>query len=266
MCPPSASSAEIDKARIGARIRDLQAFSGFISSVRIRRYLDFGCGNGVITAGIGALLGLEKDGIIGTDVSQWAGHSHAAETSRDITFIPLGDSQKLDLADASIDLITIFMVLHHVPTDDLSVTMAEIARVLSPDGLVIIREHDSPNEYVDRLINIEHALFETIIEGLVPIPDFQRNYRATYKPRRDWTELFAAYGFVTVGTPVIKSAPTRPFYQAFRRQTGATTIDMKTTTDLMADVRRLGIPVAKSTKTSDDQLKRAILAGRRGQT
>ncbi len=262
----AATMAAYNEARVAARVRDLRAFSGYISAVRIRNYLDIGCGNGVITAGIGALLGLEKDAIIGADIATWAGHSHAAETSAAITFKSVdsagGSGYHIDLPDGGADLITIFMVLHHIKDDVLPAAMAEVRRILAPDGLVIIREHDSPNEYVDRLINIEHALFETIIEGLVPVTEFQAQYFGRYKPKRDWVALFEAYGFQPLGSPMPAPGGTRLFYQAFRRRTGATTIETKTAPELLAETRRLGIAVPKGS-ASTDALKRAIIAGRR---
>ena len=44
----------------------------------------------------------------------------------------------LDLPDASVDLITVYSVLHHIP--NVSRVLGELARVLKPGGLVLLRE------------------------------------------------------------------------------------------------------------------------------
>jgi SAM-dependent methyltransferase len=44
----------------------------------------------------------------------------------------------LPLADASVDLVTCFNVLHHIP--NVSHVLSEFARVLSPGGLLLLRE------------------------------------------------------------------------------------------------------------------------------
>jgi hypothetical protein len=51
----------------------------------IRSYFDLGCGDGTITAGIGAYLGLTKDNIFGGDVYEGQ--------SKEITFIKLNENQ-----------------------------------------------------------------------------------------------------------------------------------------------------------------------------
>ena len=60
----------------------------------IRSYFDLGCGDGIITAGIGAYLGLNKENIFGGDVYEGQ--------SKEMTFIKVSESQStIDLRQYS---------------------------------------------------------------------------------------------------------------------------------------------------------------------
>ena len=95
-----------DNSRINRRLKDLKFIFEFdgnyrssnhpfiitptglqqiIDRQKIRSYFDLGCGDGVITAGIGAYLGLNKNNIFGGDVYEGQ--------SKQITFVKVGDNQ-----------------------------------------------------------------------------------------------------------------------------------------------------------------------------
>lgn len=58
-----------------------------------------------------------------------------AQVNRDAAFV-CGDACRLPLADASVDLVTMFDVLEHIPDDAASV--AEAKRVLKPGGTLLV--------------------------------------------------------------------------------------------------------------------------------
>ncbi len=95
-----------DNSRIDRRVKDIKfifEFDGNSSSSnhpfiltptdlkeiigrrKIKSYFDLGCGDGVITAGIGNYLGLTKESIFGGDVFEGQ--------SKDITFVKVNESQ-----------------------------------------------------------------------------------------------------------------------------------------------------------------------------
>jgi hypothetical protein len=95
-----------DDSRINRRLQDLRVIFEFhdnytssshpfnitptglqiiVDRQTIRSYFDLGCGDGTITAGIGAYLGLNKETIFGGDVFEGQ--------TKDITFIKLKESQ-----------------------------------------------------------------------------------------------------------------------------------------------------------------------------
>lgn len=211
----SKQSGKNDKfvsSRVNARVRDIAKFS--ISGVN--KYLDIGCGDGTITAGIGKYFNLSKDNIVGCDITQWAGHEHENEVSDDITFIPMESPDKLP-TDETFELITIFMALHHMTDEVVQSLIEECARVLSPNGVILVREHDCPNAMISALINIEHAMFEVVIEGTTPADKFASSYYGKYRTRRQWNSIFADLGFYAFGEPVANLRNnTRPFYQLYK--------------------------------------------------
>lgn len=80
------------------------------------------------------------------------------------------DDGKIPLPDNSIDLIVMFVVLHHIPPTIRPSIISEISRVLSPSGGFIIREHDNdgtPEFYT--FLDMLH-LFWYIAYGETPDP------------------------------------------------------------------------------------------------
>ncbi len=95
-----------DNSRIDRRVKDIRFIFEFdgnytssnhpfnvmpiglqriVNRQKIRSYFDLGCGDGVITAGIGTYLGLTKENIFGGDVYEGQ--------SKDITFVKLNENQ-----------------------------------------------------------------------------------------------------------------------------------------------------------------------------
>lgn len=256
-------SNEYEAARKQARIRDIQKFSGLFDVISIDTYLDVGCGDGTITAAIGqTLFKLDKENIIGIDVESWAGHEHASSVDESITFRKIEEPGVFPVESNSIDVITVNMVLHHIPDDALEQTMSEIHRCLKKQGIIFFRDHDSPNHMVDSLINIEHGIFEVALEQLSTGDEFQKTYYGRYKPKRDWVDLFEVFGFSPVGDPIIRKDKTRPFTVAFQKTyTQQSTITKMNASELRTLARSKGIKVTGSLSAA--AVKRAIMSGRR---
>lgn len=99
-----------------------------------RTILDVGAGKGDITTALKIYYNLPSSDVFAIDQKL----PEVAEITP-LTYI----DGKIPLSDNSIDLIIIFVVLHHIPPDVRPNIMSEISRVLSPNGVVIIREHDN---------------------------------------------------------------------------------------------------------------------------
>ncbi len=111
-----------------------------------RRVLDAACGEGYGSA----LLAEVAVEVTGVDLNA-ATIAHARSTyaaARNLRFLE-GSITALSLPPGSVDLVVSFETIEHLPAGDQPAMLAEFARVLAPDGLVLM---SSPNrtEYSDR--------------------------------------------------------------------------------------------------------------------
>lgn len=130
--------------------------------------VDIGCGEGYLTI----------------EAAQWARHvvaidrspdvlarAKALGTRRRVTNVTWkrGDMEKLPLADASVDLAVLSQALHHAA--DPPAAVAEAARVVRPDGHVLILELRSHQEawvheqLGDRWLGFDDAALGAMLEG-----------------------------------------------------------------------------------------------------
>jgi hypothetical protein len=90
---------------------------------------------------------------------------------------------------------------------------------------------------------------------------FQKTYYGRYKPRRDWINLFEAFGYTQVGDVVTRTTGTRPFTAMFQKNGKRDTIGDMTATELRIHARTTGIKTTAGIPA--EGVKRAIIAGRR---
>jgi SAM-dependent methyltransferase len=108
-----------------------------------RRTLDVACGEGYGSA----LLASAAATVIGVDVAPEV-VAHAAQRYRDRSNLRFeaGSASRLPLEDASVDAVVSFETIEHLPREDQPRMIAEIARVLVDDGLLVLSA-PNPVEY-----------------------------------------------------------------------------------------------------------------------
>ena len=145
------------------------------------KYLDIGCGNGQISKLLGKKFGLTEQNIYCIELNKWI--TDEKKDFADINVQLSDDFSHLPYGDGEFDIISAFMVLHHVKK--LDIMLREVSRCLRKGGLFIIREHDAltKNDYM--MIDIEHALYDICKSG-ISYNDFVNNYYGKY---HDWLEL-----------------------------------------------------------------------------
>ena len=154
---------------------------------RSLRGLDVGCGTGRLLAFLHqAWPGLKWTGL---DLSP----PYLAEARRligDTARVKLieGAAEKLPFEDASLDLVVSSFLLHELPAEIRGKALAEMARVLRPDGLVVV---------VDSIQRGDHAAWDGLLD-LFP-HYFHEPYYADYVGGRlsDWA---ADSGLAVVAT------------------------------------------------------------------
>ena len=113
-----------------------------------RRVLDAGSGAGYGSLQLAAAGAAE---VVGIDVAPEVVAAAEAAAPDRVRF-EVGDVRSLDFDDAGFDLITCFEVIEHV--DEQAAVLAEFARVLAPDGLLLI---SAPNRDVNVPGNPHHV-------------------------------------------------------------------------------------------------------------
>ena len=144
----TASRTELGVVSDVAAVLSLVAVAG-------RDLIDVGCGAGDNAAALKAagarVIGLEPDPI-------QAANNRALTPPDGLTFVE-GRAEALPAPDASIDGVLFFRSLHHVPIAAMDAALNEAARVLKPDGFLIVVEPSIEGEYyaLTRLYHDETA-------------------------------------------------------------------------------------------------------------
>jgi ubiquinone/menaquinone biosynthesis C-methylase UbiE len=150
----------------------------FLLGRRIHSYLDIGIGTGHRTLSIARHLKVKK--VFGADKEQWFGYDNKRKFP--FPFVTIGKNQEIPYPDSSMDLISCIHVLHHV--DKLRETVSEITRLLKPESYLMIVEHDVKTSLDALMADIEHALYERVMQS--NDDQFVKNYYARYL---FWVEL-----------------------------------------------------------------------------
>jgi SAM-dependent methyltransferase len=100
--------------------------------------LDFGCGPGRFTAKLAKITGARA---FGADTTKKL--VELARKNDDLSNYFLIKKNKLPLADFSIDVVWICLVMGGIPQEKLTAVVAEINRVLTSNGLMVLIENTS---------------------------------------------------------------------------------------------------------------------------
>lgn len=130
------------------------------------RALELGCGGADKTRALAAREpGLT---ITGYEVDTAAHEGNLRAPRPDNVRFALGGAERIPEPDASADLVFLFKSLHHVPGPQLDRALAEIARVLKPEGTAWISEPLFTGDYneIMRLFHDEQAVREAAFAAI----------------------------------------------------------------------------------------------------
>lgn len=133
-------------------------------------------------------------------------------------FLPMDDYTPFPreaIADASIELATCYIGLHHIPLDRLQPYLASLHRIVKPGGLLIVRDHDVTHDRMRALVALAHAVFNA---GLgVPWDANDRELRH-FRTVDEWIAILRDVGFEQVGPRLLQDHdPTLNTLLCFRR-------------------------------------------------
>ena len=131
------------------------------------RVLELGCGKAEMTRTIAETFAVAEIVATEVDVTQHRKNLAAAATPPGIRF-HLGGAEAIAEPDDSVDVVMMFKSLHHVPMEFLNQALAEIHRVLKPEGLAYISEPVFAGEFNDilRLFHDEKTVREAAFAAL----------------------------------------------------------------------------------------------------
>ncbi len=126
-------------------------------------------------------------------------------------YAPLGPA----LPDASVDLLTCYIGLHHIEPDDLQPFLRSIARVLTPGGLFVVRDHDVRDSSMFRFVSLAHTVFNAGLGEPWSVNAAEKRY---FRPVAEWVRLLGDVGLEDQGARVLQANdPTLNTLMAFRR-------------------------------------------------
>lgn len=133
-------------------------------------------------------------------------------------YVPMDDYAPIAsaaIADASIELATCYIGLHHIPLDRIDTFIASLHRVIKPGGLLILRDHDVTDEYMRALVALAHIVFNA---GLgTPWETNARELRH-FRTIDAWVEILQRHGFIAEGPRLLQAHdPTINTLLCFRR-------------------------------------------------
>jgi ubiquinone/menaquinone biosynthesis C-methylase UbiE len=136
-----------------------------------QRVLDLGCGTGTLTIMVKqAHPNSEVSGLDGDPQILEIARHKAAQAGSPITFDE-GMAFQLPYPNASFDRVLSSMVFHHLTTQDKEKSLAEIYRVLKPDGELHLVDFGVPHGFYAKIISSLMRRFERLddnINGRIP--------------------------------------------------------------------------------------------------
>jgi FAD/FMN-containing dehydrogenase len=132
------------------------------------------------------------------------------------SYAPLPDS----IGDASVEMVSCYIGLHHMTDATLQPFIASIARVLRPGGIFILRDHDVRTPEMFRFVSLIHTVFNA---GTGATWEQNRDELRYFVSIDDWVKRLAGVGLIDQGRRLLQANdPSDNVLLAFRREPAAT--------------------------------------------
>ncbi|KTT40869.1 FAD-binding oxidoreductase [Pseudomonas oryzihabitans] len=139
---------------------------------------------------------------------------------RPFRHVPLIDFEPLTLPDASADLISCYVGLHHMPEERLQPFLISVARVLRPGGYFVVRDHDVTTATMSRFVALAHTVFNA---GLGVSWESNKNEPRYFNSVAYWISNIEACGLQHTGALLLQEGdPSQNTLMAFVKQQATT--------------------------------------------
>ena len=190
------------------RFDDMLQYIKYSYPDKINLYLDIGSGDAVDFNFMVDKLNPERS--ISVDIKD-------SRLNKSFEFHILEIDQQLLLADASVDIITMFHALHH--SSDALFRLRDIYRLLKAEGIFILKDHDVSNIDIANIVSFEHFVY-SIGEGTATIND-SKNYNEI-EPMYYYSADYIKNYLMSIGFEVIMfntyDNPTKTWKGIFRKK------------------------------------------------
>jgi FAD/FMN-containing dehydrogenase/SAM-dependent methyltransferase len=137
------------------------------------------------------------------------------------SFLPLRNYAPLPpdrIPDASVDLVSCYVGLHHMTPQTLDPFIVSIARVLRPGGVFVLRDHDVRSEEMSRFVGLIHTIFNA---GTGATWEQNRDELRFFVSVEEWVRRLRAVGLVDQGARLLQPHdPSDNVLMSFIREPG----------------------------------------------
>ena len=120
-------------------------------------------------------------------------------------WVPLADYAPIGadaVPDASVDLVTCYIGLHHIEPAKLDPFVASIRRMLRPGGMLILRDHDVTTPEMFTFVSLAHTVFNA---GLGLPWETNRQELRYFVSVAEWVRRLQAAGFADTGQRLLQA-------------------------------------------------------------
>lgn len=183
----------IDHARANNRIRNVKYLLGYKLHATRNKIMDLGTGDG--------LVALKLANVYAMDSTYYSLEVGKDERCADSKYDPrldfrLYDGKKIPDDITELDLVTMFMVIHHVPEKYIDDLLSSVYQSMAKGGFVVIREHDVKSPSVEALVHVQHYIMNTIYSKTAVCQE-EKCYEKLYS-RNELINLFVKHGFKSI--------------------------------------------------------------------
>jgi FAD/FMN-containing dehydrogenase len=136
-------------------------------------------------------------------------------------WVPLADYAPIGadaVADASVELVTCYIGLHHIEPPKLGPFIASIRRMLKPGGMLIVRDHDVTTPEMFTFVSLAHTVFNA---GLGLPWETNRQELRHFVSVAEWVQRLKAAGFADTGQRLLQANdPSDNVLMAFVKEAG----------------------------------------------
>jgi FAD/FMN-containing dehydrogenase len=165
---------------------------------RFRGYVEIGT-TGRYVRGLARSFAIEGERVLVNDVAPSRSPVDIVERGQ-LTlagrFVPMRDYEPIPadaVADASADLVTCYIGLHHAAPDVLEEFVRSIWRIVRPGGVFVLRDHDVTTPEMNDFVSLAHTVFNA---GLgLPWSENARE-RRHFASIEKWVQRLQSIGFV----------------------------------------------------------------------